>query len=92
MKSLNRVTEVDKEMSKAQGVDLTNFTKFKETKDHIIYINKDYQTVEKKEIIVYYKQHKMGMRSLLTDELFTLFFSPEDYKKIYMQEAIIKHK
>ena len=66
-------------------MDLTNFEKFKESENYIVYLEKNREGKKQIEIIVRYKKYKdRAMRCLLTDDLFKLFFEPEEYKRVYM--------
>ena len=67
-------------------MDLTNFEKFKESENYIIYLTKDRKDKKQIEIIVQMKRNNTYWRSLLNDQLFKLFFEPEEYKKIYMDQ------
>ncbi len=66
-------------------MDLSKFEKFKESENYIIYLTKDRKDKKQIEIVVQYKKNNHLWRSLLTDELFKLFFEPEEYKRIYMK-------
>lgn len=67
-------------------MDLTNFEKYKESENYIVYLTKDRKDKKQIEIIVQMKRNNTYWRSLLNDQLFKLFFEPEEYKKIYMKE------
>lgn len=66
-------------------MDLTNFEKFKESEHYIVYLTKDRKDKKQIEIVVQFKRNNTLWRSLLSDELFKLFFEPEEYKKVYMK-------
>lgn len=66
-------------------MDLSNFEKFKESEHYIIYLTKDRKDKKQIEIVVQFKRNNTLWRSLLSDELFKLFFQPEEYKKVYMK-------
>ena len=69
-------------------MDLTNFEKFKESEHYIVYLTKDRKDKKQIEIIVQYKRNNTFWRALLNDQLFKLFFEPDEYKKIYMENNI----
>lgn len=66
-------------------MDLSNFKKFKESPNYIVYLEKEPKDINRLEMIVYYKAKNSYWRCLLSDALFKLFFTPEEYKKIYMK-------
>ena len=66
-------------------MDLSNFEKFKESEHYIIYLTKDRKDKKQIEIVVQFKRNNTLWHSLLSDELFKLFFEPEEYKKVYMK-------
>jgi len=65
-------------------MDLSKFEKYKESEHYIVYLSKDRKDNKQIEIVVQMKRNNTLWRSLLTDELFKLFFEPAEYKKIYM--------
>ena len=66
-------------------IDLNRFEKVKESENYILYMQKNRKNKHQIEIIVQYKKYKdRAMRCLLTDELIKLFFEPEEYKRLYM--------
>lgn len=73
-------------MIEKDNMDLTSFEKFKESEHYIVYLIKDITKIKKQiEIIVQFKRNNTIWRSLLNDQLFKLFFEPEEYKRIYMK-------
>ena len=66
-------------------MDLSNFEKFKESENYILYLEKNREGKKQIEIVVQYKKYPRAMRTLLTDSLFKLFFKPEEYKSVYMR-------
>lgn len=72
-------------MIEKDNMDLTNFEKFKESEHYIVYLTKDRKDKKQVEIVVQFKRNNTIWRSLLNDQLFKLFFEPEEYKQIYMK-------
>lgn len=72
-------------MTEKDNMDLTNFEKFKESEHYIVYLTKDRKDKKQIEIVVQFKRNNTIWRSLLNDQLFKLFFEPEEYKRIYMK-------
>lgn len=72
-------------MIERDNMDLTNFEKFKESEHYIVYLTKDRKDKKQVEIVVQFKRNNTIWRSLLNDQLFKLFFEPEEYKQIYMK-------
>ena len=66
-------------------MNLIGFEKFKESKHYIVYLTKDRKDKKQIEIIVQFKRNNTIWRSLLNNQLFKLFFEPEEYKRIYMK-------
>lgn len=64
-------------------IDANVFEVIKETENHIIYLEKRPLVKNQIDMIVKYKGKSIYMRTLLTDELFKIFFSPQDYKNVY---------
>lgn len=67
-------------------IDDSVFEKIKETENHIIYLQKEPWLNNQIDMIVEYKGKSIYMRTLLTDELFKLFFEPKDYQMVYMRQ------
>lgn len=66
-------------------MDLSNFEKYKESENYIVYLTKDRKDKKQIEIVVQMKKNNTYWRSLLSDQLFKLFFEPNEYKKVYMK-------
>ena len=66
------------------AIDTEKFEKYKESEHYIVYLEKKPAIKGQIEMIVQYKKYNRSMRCLLTDDIFKLFFQPEEYKKIYM--------
>ena len=67
-------------------IDENKFEKFKESEHYIVYLEKKPAFKGQIEMIVKYKGKDLAMRLLLTDDVFKLFFVPEEYKKVYMRQ------
>lgn len=72
-------------------MDLSNFKKFKESSNYIVYLEKEPKNKDNMEMIVYYKAKGSYWKCILTDAIFKLFFNPEEYKRIYMKNIIDKN-
>lgn len=72
-------------MIEKDNMNLTGFEKFKESEHYIVYLIKDHKDKKQVEIVVQFKRNNTIWRSLLNDQLFKLFFEPEEYKRIYMK-------
>ena len=68
----------------AMAIDTEKFEKYKESEHFIVYLEKKPVIKGQIEMIVQYKKYNLSMRCLLTDDVFKLFFEPEEYKKIYI--------
>ena len=64
-----------------------NFEKFKESETFVVYLEKDRQNKKQIKMIVLNKKSNLYVTYLLTDAVFKLFFAPEEYKKVYMNQG-----
>ena len=67
-------------------MDLSNFEKFKESENYIVYLQKDRADKKQFEMVVAYKKYPTrAMRCLINDALFKLFFEPAEFAKVYLK-------
>ena len=72
-------------------MDLTNFEKFKESENYIVYLQKDRANKKQFEMVVAYKKYPTrAMRCLINDALFKLFFEPAEFAKVYLKTKEIQ--
>jgi len=67
-------------------MNLDKFEQYTETENYIVYLEKNPLFFNVREIIIYYKKHNRYMRTLLNEQLFNLFFKPEDYIRVMGKE------
>ena len=69
------------------AIDLKKYTKYKVTKHYKKKKKKEPVNPKQRQILIHYLYSpNKWMQATLSDALFKLFFKPEEYKQVYMQE------
>lgn len=70
------------------AIDLKKYNKYKVTKHYEIWLEKEPVNPKQRQILIHYLYSpNKWMQATLSDALFKLFFKPEEYKQIYMQNT-----
>lgn len=70
------------------AIKLDKYEKYKVTPHYEIWLEKNPTIPHQRQILIHYTAFKARwMQATLNDALFKLFFKPEEYKKVYMQQG-----
>jgi len=70
------------------AINLNKYTRYKVTKHYEIWLEKDPINPKQRQVLIHYLAYSnRWMQATLTDSLFKMFFKPEEYKQVYMQNT-----
>jgi hypothetical protein len=70
------------------ALNLEKYTRYKITKHYEIWLEKDPTNPKQRQVLIHYLNNpNKWMQATLSDALFKLFFKPEEYRQIYMQNT-----